>query len=661
MSVGSTPDRGAEALNITLVLATSLAPHTIVLIASTLFAAILLLRPNTNLVPRALLSLGHTAASALTAALDRKRPDPATTHQSLAPLTTGRRGTARAAIASNLGGLAFITAITLAVTVSTATRERYDYFWETSLLTNNQVQSLLATMTTPLDALGIPTPTAEDIRAAGDEQRATIDTDDTARAWSIFLIASLTAWGIAPRLILLIAATLTTAAADHRAKRQALDELNQRILDRAAAIARENADTDARNRRTTAHQDESADPANDDRPIAEPAVVWIDLAENERQRIRETLTATGINARDAGAIERHADAARIIKQLQDAPTRPAFLLIASTLGETPTASTVTTIKRLTRAAAAPPAAALSLGRSMTLGDPGTADRIKARLNLWRNAIADAGGNPAHAAEIGSGESDPDAPTRLKAALADLITSAPSDQPAPALPTPEANAEAAEHAAHLIAAAIENNSITDDTAAARLFADIDRRFNAQANPTLISELKHAIHESDPDSFIRVAKHHSSQLAQILPAWAPRRPKWMAAGAAAASLTAIGAAAVAFGPAGIVAAGPLWPLYSAAGAAIGESMGRAAHRADSPPSPTDVELQDAGVRVRAAVLRVGQHLTRAHNRADAAAVIEHALDDAGEPDDTAGAHELSTWAKTTCAHLARRACAEGVQGA
>lgn len=80
--------------------------------------------------------------------------------------------------------------------------QRYVFVWETTLLTPQQATALFDLLRAPIAALGLPTPSTSDIRAA-QYTGGPMPTEQVSQVWAQFTLALLALYGVLPRVLLL--------------------------------------------------------------------------------------------------------------------------------------------------------------------------------------------------------------------------------------------------------------------------------------------------------------------------------------------------------------------------------------------------------------------------------------------------------------------------
>ncbi len=626
---------GWTGVNVLWVLGAILGLHTLFLALSLAWTA------------RGLLSRGrapHEAAAARLAErlLAGRRAPGAAVRGMLGELHAGRRGTLASAAASHAGGLAFAAGALLAVLAATAFREHYVYFWKTSLLSERQAETVFGVLAAPAEALGLPGPSPEQIREArwdpGDAASVPAQDAGEQQRWSLFLAGCVLGWAVLPRAVLLGAALAGLAAVDRlRRAEDALPPGYVEDLDERLAAARRRRADAARAAAEAAARGEETSPAADlaaGKPAGPPAVLRYEVeAPPEGPWPPEPLRA----CRDLGGVDGYADRERVLAELDAWAERPSALVAVFSRGQTPAAGERKFLRSLVERAGEGAAVVLTLGRSTEVTEAGASERIRRRTEQWRRAAAEAGVRAERVVEI-----DLEHLTgATAAALSRLVEGAPGPRSdAPERPTPTL-AKAAERIAEAFDRAGAEGP--DDRELAELFRDLAGLYRDESAGRWSAR--------SLDEARRAVGSRVQAIARAAPAWLPRHAGWMTAAALAATGATLGGALALAGPAGLAAIGGMWPLYTAAGAALGEALGRGADRvgagrAEPKPDPA------AADKLRAAGLHAAILDLQGLPDAEIALALDRAL--TGLPEPFADGGDARGWLGELRSRL-REACA------
>lgn len=484
----------------------------------------------------------------------------------------GRRGVVRAAMLGNAGGLAFAIGATLALVVGLAARDHYLFFWKTTLLEDQRVAEAVDAVAAGPRVIGLPVPTRREITAARwtPARAGALDEDaQLARRWAVLMVGSLLVWAVAPRLLLLGvgAAALRLMPAGTPCG----EAYRQRVLSRIDAAQRPGP-SEASDRSRSGRFRDLPGPIADDRPRGASIVLGYEIDDARWPPV-------GLHGViDLGVIDGAVQRARVLDRLDAEATVPRNLVMFVSRGEVSARADRAFLAELTRRLGDRLALALDLPASMSHargnGSAGAADdRIATRGRHWRAAAAECGVHRVIDVDLGHFTA------RSRAVVQRLIDAGPP-APGPSRPTP-----AFERAGDDIQRWALSPHDDPDAALAQLIAKIDRHFGVGGErvPAMRDPIAGGVEH---------ARETGRKLAAKLPSWLPNHPRWMAAASLTATAGTLGSIAAVGGPIGVAAG--FWPLYAAAGAALGETLGRSRSGKQKPPPPA------GGDRVRAALL-------------------------------------------------------------
>lgn len=494
-------------------------------------------------------------------------------------LFAGRRGPLRAASLGHVAGLGFIAGAIVALLVAAAFREQYRFFWKSTLLSEAQAAGLLDAVAAGPRAFGIPAPNSGEIAAAeaGGGPASPGETAD----WAWMLVGALLIWGGLPRAAALAGTMVATVWATRRAPLGVSESYRRRALQRMReAPAPNRQPTPAGDHAETGDAPDSR-PGQDDRPLGEPAILGYEIDAPELWPPRAVQ-----GWQDLGLVDGAPDRRRVLQELDESPTRPRALVLVFSRGETPAQAERQFLRKCVARARERTGVALTLSRSLASERGGRdAERIAARTALWREA-AEAAGVPAERiVEIDLHHLTPATEARVRGLGEQAGPSNWRDRAA------NAGGAALERALSEVdrwAAGTDHSP----KSLATLLQRIDGHFEAQP---AWRRAAGAVSAGDLAGARAAVTDGARSLGRMLPGWMPKHPGWMTASATLVTTGTLSAVLLAGGPIGFFAGA--WPLYAAAGAAIGELTGRGA-AAVKPEPPGEAEAAASGAR--AAVL-------------------------------------------------------------
>lgn len=492
---------------------------------------------------------GRALASGLVRLATRGKP-PAGGLATITVGLAGRRGLWLASCLGHVAGLSFVVGAILAFMVAAGFREQYRFFWKSTLLTNGQAVALVDAVAAGPRALGVPTPTREEIAAAraGVSGELT-DQADPAR-WAWMLVGSLAVWGVGPRLLALSCTGLALWRATRWGPLPVSASYAQRALERERRVERGGETKASEEPATAAHPETPLAP--DNRPVGPPVVLGYEIdAEG-------AWPPPGLDAcTDLGMVDGAPDRRRLLEALDNSPTRPRAVIACFSRGETPAQAERDFLEALARRAGRGLAVVLTLSRALATDRASRdADRIAHRTGLWRAAASRAGVAAERVFEV-----DLQHVTAVTAARLGALCGAGR------VTRGGLGAEAIAGALEDIEAWSEGEDHSDPSLAA-LLRTIEGRFDAE--PRWRRAIKSVAAVGSLDEAKAVMAESARSFGRLLPDWMPRHPGWMAAAATLVTTGTLSAVALAGGPIGIAAGA--WPLYAAVGAALGELGGR-----------------------------------------------------------------------------------------
>lgn len=539
---------------------------------------------------------------------------------------SGRRGVWIASGLSHAAGLAFITGAIVALLTAAGFREQYRFFWKSTLLTNEQAAGLIDAVAAAPRAVGLPTPTREEIEAARAADRSS-DAQPAAEQdpseWAWMLVGGLLLLGAVPRLVGLGVAGAGVSISTSRMPLPVSASYRRRALDRERWPRMEPGRT-----APGVHLEAAPPPppGEDDRPIGKPVVLAYEIDAADRWPPRVFAGAI-----DLGVLDGASDRLRALTALDDAATRPSALVACFSRGETPAEAERRFIEDLVARAGERVAVVLSLSAALaTARTDRDAERIAHRTALWRGVTEAAGvrGDRVIEADL---HHQTEATAAAMRGLLGATAAAPVGSPGEALLRAMDDIDAWSAA---------GNFSPESTVA--LHRTVGSRFGSE--PRWRQAVRSAAAGEGLDEAKGAAVDGVRALTRVMPGWMPRHPAWMAATATLVTTATLGVVAVAGGPIGIAASA--WPLYAAVGAAIGEVTGRGAGAAIPKPA-TDEDAAAAGAR--AAVLHALVLALQGRPDAEIARTIDAVLRDAPEIASAADVPALTSHVRTRAAEL------------
>lgn len=562
-----TSPRGAD-LNVLWFLQVTLGLHTVFLLLALVALGLALARAGHPLVVvarAAALRLGRTVARGERGAGARA---------AAAAAFGGRRGALLSGSLGHVAGLGFIAGAVLALLVAATFREQYRFFWKSTLLSAEQAAGLLDAVAAGPRAVGLPTPSAEEIAGArGGLGEDGVAPGETA-SWAWMLAGALLVWGAGPRAVALAVSAGMMAWSTRRAPSPVSESYRRRALERerrSPEPAREVG------RWEFAAEPSPRAPEADDRPLGEPAILGYEIDADG------AWPPAGLRGwRDLGIVDGAPDRRRVLAELDDGATRPRALVAVFSRGETPAEAERRFLRDLVARCGERAAVALALSESLaTEREDRDAARIGRRTALWREAAEAAGVAEGRIVELDLRHLTEPTLARLRGL----------DEAAGGAGGAVADRGALEHALDEIDGWARGRDHSPE-ALGRLLKRIDGRFGAQPAWRRASR---ALTAGDLAGAREAVTESARSLGRMLPGWMPRHPGWMAATATLVTTGTLSAVVLAGGPIGWAAGA--WPLYAAVGAALGELGGRGS-AALKPEPPGEDEAVSAGAR--AAVL-------------------------------------------------------------
>lgn len=590
LSIGEPAERGPESLNALFFVSATLGPHTVLFVLSLLLTTSGLLRSSASESSRFL---------AVVAARHRESAF-VTTH-----MHAGRRGVLRNAVVSHAGGLVFTLGVLAALLVATTVRQQFQFFWESTLLTDEQVVKATGLIMTPLNDMGMTTPTRADVIAAGVPSTDTLDRSAD-RRWAAGLLALIAVYGVLPRFLALCCCLVALRCLDEAWSTRTVRDIIRDAITRSHTTAEQRDEPNQISNDDT-QQQLNASPVPDSRPVTRPLAITLDLTNEQSDRVARIIHGFA----DLSVANTHVDRAGLLDLLAGAPHRPAATVIITSIGETPTGAIAAFIRRVADAIGAVPHLILA----MRGPDRGVIDhamneeRLQSRQQSWRRLATQIVRMPSDRVidlDLGVGDS------QIREMLRSLL-----DPEVDAVRPGQSHEAAISRAVSLLMGTDFEPPLSDEHFV-RLFNTIGDQFSTST-----------VHAPRPlPDFAEVRDRitqNAIDVTRLLGPLAVRKPGWLIAGALSATAGTLAGLAVAAGPAAVIAAYPLWPLYSAAGATIGEVLGRQV----SLPGIEESYARQSGTQAMALAIHIARCTFASLDHVETQAAIRSVLDKAGEP--------------------------------
>jgi len=450
-------------------------------------------------------------------------------------------------VAANLGMLTVMAVLFLG--------ERYQFRWDSTWLSDEGYTRLVSTLAELPDAVGFSTPSEEEIIAS---RRPPQTTERDARgsdvAWSWFFYGSVVVYGLAPRLVLLVASLLLRwrAAARYRLdlSRPGFARLRRRLVPDAASLRPPAHDADA----TTEAPAQPGVVPEDARPAGPPVVLGFEL-QPPRSGWPPPLEP---RVDDLGMVDGRDDQHHVIDALSQRDTSPSRTLVVCDYESSPDRGVERFLSQVRRAAGGRVILILTGGHRLADRAAPTLDQ---RAEDWR-AMAGRAGLPEDClVDLDLDHLTDTTKSRLNALVS---ADARSSAEAPNRRIEHAFRVIAERAEHWSDAVATKQEVELHRAVAEVYEHEDGgagRWRQWFGGDAIGE----IDWRSPDAVAPVLQRSAKRIQALLPPSMRNRPQWAAAGALCGAVGCIAAASL-ISPVAIAAL----PGWSGVGAAIGALM-------------------------------------------------------------------------------------------
>lgn len=278
--------------------------------------------------------------------------------------------------------LAFLSGSLVLVLLILSTKE-YSFAWETTILSDSTYVALTRILASAPGALGFATPNAEQIVAshwtgAGDFSPAARE------AWSGLLAGSIVAYGILPRVVLLLLSLLLRWQAGWRFRldtnRAGYARLRSRLMPVSRSIGIIDADADATATRWDAASEEEALSFQATGPVA---VLGLEI---ERPQSGWPPRLAGADWLDLGFVDSRSQRHRALENILAALQKPRLIAVVCTLTTTPDRGTRAFIHELQHSSHIPVTIILTEGQHLrNRGE----EQVAQRIDDWRQIAAEA--------------------------------------------------------------------------------------------------------------------------------------------------------------------------------------------------------------------------------------------------------------------------------
>ncbi len=560
-----------EPVNFFWVFVSLLGLQTVLLLAW--FALMLLARRSVNVSPLggAALALGRWLAG-------RTRQGPyhmPAIHAAGAVFATGGIGKWTLSAISHAMWLAFNVGCLVLLVLLLSARQ-YTFTWETTILTSRSYVGITQAISIVPDAMGIATPTPEQIKATENIQGAEA-LQSAALAWSGLLVGSIAVYGFAPRLLLLGFCLSMKRRTCRRYRLNTAAPGYLRLRARLMPVS------EAKDVVTSPQKASSAEVAANITPprvlneasTAPPAIVAVEI---ERDGSDWPPRLHDLRWTDLGFADARDERKRVLDELGDLKQSPHVTVIVCSLTTTPDRGIGTFVRQINEAVDSPLALLLTSGHS--LRRRADAEQVALRVDDWRELAEQNGISGENVIELDLEHLTDLSGTKLAGLLGASLTDTPGRR--------------IEQAFDLI---IDSIGCWKNVPDARLQAELHQRiaqlYRAEAQTWrdhlgLPSHLKDLTGDITPH-----VKRGADRVLDLLPPRLKRSPKWLAAGAMSGALGCV-AASVLLSPVAIGAL-PMWSAIGAAIAAVAQPATR--NTSDESEDSNDRRALDEAVRAAA----------------------------------------------------------------
>ena len=300
-------------------------------------------------------------------------------------LTRSRVGRWTLGVISHGVWVAFSAGALLLVTIMLSTGH-YLFTWETTILSAETYSSLIRAVASVPDALGVPTPSEQQIA----EAQWPIDAQLAAgaqRVWGNFLIGSIVVYGLLPRLLLLGFCVQRRSRAKARWRLDTSQpgylRLQSKLMPQTTSLGIVDADREQDQSRPAAAVSITATSAV--RDLDQPAILGLEL---DAARSTWPPKISGVAWNDLGFVDDGNDRRRALDQLTKPAEPPRIVVIVSALTTTPDRGIGAFLQQVQTVAACPIGLVLTGGQ--LLRNRGDVQLMQSRIDDWRSLAAEVG-------------------------------------------------------------------------------------------------------------------------------------------------------------------------------------------------------------------------------------------------------------------------------
>lgn len=493
---------------------------------------------------------------------------------------------------------------------------QYAFTWETTILSERAYIHLTQVLSRGPAAVGLPTPDAAHVRAAGEADPAAMS-EAARRAWAWLLMGSLIVYGLLPRAVLAPLCALLARRARGRFRLD-LDEPYYATLAHRLrpAVRTQIVDHDQQPEAREATASTGAAPAP--RPAGPPAI----LALEAPMPAEHWPPAEGrVKWQDLGFVDDRETRRHVLETLRHGANEPSATVIVCALTRTPDRGVRKFLMDVRSGVSRRVVLLLTAGHAMRQRSAEPEQALHDRLGDWRAIARQAGLAGDEVIELDLSHLTDEGEGRI-AELVECDGEA-GDGGVPLDRVDRAFALIVEHCQRWDGAADEASQRALHTAIARLFQSRSRQWFAGV-----------VTQPEALDWRRVGGEQAQRVARLLPASLRHHSRWAVAGAVAGAMGCVASAAL-IAPAALVTL-PTWAMLGAAAGAVAPLGGsRETPAPDIESEGLDLRQTIDGAAVHTLVLALqGLGETRITR------VLEAALEDGDDPPvrDCAAAHEM-----------------------
>ncbi|MFA9477776.1 DUF2868 domain-containing protein [Phycisphaerales bacterium AB-hyl4] len=512
----------------------------------------------------------------------------------------------------------------------------YVFAWETTILTPEAYVWMTGVLGAAPTWLGLTVPTAEQVLATQASDAATLDRDALVAArdaWAGLLLGAVLAYGLAPRLLLLLMCGLFAWRAQRRYRLDMDEPYYQRLRDRLMPSVQALGVIDPAEADSEPATAADALPAHEPttRAVGPPAIVAVEVRSNEGPW---PPTVDGVAWRDLGFVDDRTTRQQVIDELTQSDTEPTALVIVCELAATPDRGTQRYLQALRQAVTRSPVLLLTGGQAVR--DRGGAEMVERRLMQWRELARQIGMDDQHVLDLDLDHATDTSLHRLAALLPDVEATASPHAPA---------ARQLEAAFDVIVTHCNQWSAPPDASARmKLHHDIAATYRKNSDPRTwrkLLDLPSDLREQSPADWQTKVRDSAERAVSLLPPSLRLRPRWLAAGAASGALGCV-AAATLLSPF-VIAALPSWSLIGAAiaGAMQPRASDKSRHATDA---DNMLQSEDFTEAVDAAAMFAMLLELQGRGEATISRVLDRVLADVDDARRLASADDVRSWLET-----------------